>query len=85
MHCDEANSAGCDVVLQVQFPSGEVVPAPIRVRPYARDTLERLSQHFELIAFTASHACYAHKVLDFLDPKGQLFSHRLTREHCLAT
>ena len=26
----------------------------------------------EIIVFTASHNCYANKVLDYLDPKGEL-------------
>jgi hypothetical protein len=31
-----------------------------------------MSQFFEIIIFTASHACYANEVLDLLDPQNQL-------------
>ena len=55
------------------------------MRPYVKDTLERLSNHFELIAFTASHKAYADKIVDILDPKKIFFSHRLFRESCFKT
>jgi CTD small phosphatase-like protein 2 len=38
------------------------------VRPFAKQLLAQLSQHCEVIVFTASHACYANVVLDHLDP-----------------
>jgi len=38
-----------------------------------------------LIVFTASHECYASKVIDYLDPENKLVSHRLYREHCITT
>lgn len=40
---------------------------------------------FEIIVFTASHNCYANKVLDYLDPKQEFFHHRLFREHCIVS
>jgi len=33
--------------------------------------------------FTASHSCYANKVIDFLDPEGKHVHHRIFRNHCL--
>lgn len=56
--------------------------ASIFLRPHVRETLENLSKHFEIIIFTASHRGYADKVIDILDPQGDLVSHRLFREHC---
>jgi len=35
--------------------------------------------------FTASHQCYASKVLDHIDPTGKLIHHRLFRDHCVTT
>ena len=38
---------------------------------------------FELVIFTASLSAYADPVIDFLDPEGSLFKHRLYREACV--
>ena len=47
--------------------------------------MHALKELFEIIVFTASHNCYANKVLDYLDPKEELIHHRLFREHCVVT
>lgn len=41
-----------------------------------------MSRMFEIVAFTASHESYADVVLDEIDPKRELISHRLYRRHC---
>jgi len=41
-----------------------------------------LSKFAEIIIFTASSASYADVILDHLDPKKELISHRLYRHHC---
>ena len=73
----------CDVVLPVRFPSGDIVEAGIKIRPYCLETLEELSKLFEVVVFTASHSCYANVVLDYLDPSHKFISHRLYRENCV--
>lgn len=35
--------------------------------------------------FTASHECYASKVIDYLDPEGKFISYRLYRENCITS
>ena len=57
----------------------------VNVRPYTRECLEELNNYFEIVIFTASHSCYANKVLDFLDPNKNLIKYRLFRENCLLT
>ena len=49
------------------------------------DCLRELSKDFEIIVFTASHSSYANRVIDYLDPKGDLIHHRYFREHCVQT
>jgi len=44
-----------------------------------------MSQHFEVIIFTASHSSYANVILDFLDPNKEYIHHRLYRESCIST
>jgi CTD small phosphatase-like protein 2 len=43
--------------------------AGINVRPFALEILKEMSQLYEVIVFTASHSCYANRVLDYLDPR----------------
>jgi len=85
IHCNESLDMPADVVLPIMFPNGEVVEAGINVRPYAIEILKELSQYYEIVVFTASHACYANVVLDYLDPHEQYIHHRLFRDSCVVT
>lgn len=58
------------------------VPIFVKIRPYLAHFLQVVSRLFEVAVFTASLNKYADKVLDYLDPQGNLFTHRLFREHC---
>lgn len=42
-----------------------------------------MSEHFELIVYTASVQQYADKVLDFIESKHHFFSYRLYKQHCI--
>jgi len=85
IHCNESTDIPSDVVLPIKFPHGEIIEAGINIRPYAVEILKEISQHFEVIIFTASHACYANVVLDYLDPQNQYIHHRLFRDNCVVT
>lgn len=82
VHC-VADITRAEVLIPVRFSGGETVKAGVNVRPFARECLQEASKVFEVMVFTASHQCYADRVLDHLDPTGQLIHHRLYRDSCL--
>ena len=51
------------------------------IRPGVIEFLQEISKYFEIIFFTSSYKAYADFILDKLDPRGFLISHRLYRSH----
>ena len=47
------------------------------LRPQLYDFLEKVSNKFEVVIFTASQACYANQILDIIDPGTQDLERRL--------
>ncbi|CAD8062882.1 unnamed protein product [Paramecium sonneborni] len=83
IHCQESNDDPSDIVLTIKFPTGETVEAGINIRPYCKEMLQLLSSKYEIIVFTASHECYAQKVLNYLDPDQKFIHHRFFRDSCV--
>jgi CTD small phosphatase-like protein 2 len=82
IHCNENDDAPCDVLIDIDLGDGEPIKASVNIRPYCYQMLQVLQEHFELVVFTASHQSYADKVLDHIDPKRTIFSHRFFRDSC---
>lgn len=83
IHSEEANcSKTYDKVLTITLSNNRAQRIGLKLRPNCREFLEKMSQKFELIIFTASLEDYANKVIDYLDPENKLISHRLFRQHC---
>ena len=53
----------------------------VAVRPGAIEFLEKMSEYYEVVIFTASLSKYANPLMDILDPNKYCTS-RLFREHC---
>jgi len=47
--------------------------------------MRKLKDQAEIIVFTAGQREYAEPILNFLDPKNELFDHRFFRENLLQT
>lgn len=76
-HCDDA-----DFTFTVFFNLKEYT-VYVKQRPYLHAFLERVSEMFEVVIFTASQSIYAKQLLDILDPDGRFISRRMYRESCL--
>ncbi|KAK4756126.1 hypothetical protein SAY87_009883 [Trapa incisa] len=55
----------------------------VRKRPFLKAFLERVSDLFMVVIFTASESVYAEQLLDILDPESKFFSRRCYRDSCM--
>jgi len=73
------------VTLNISTPTGKSIPAGFNIRPYTHEMLKEVNKYYEVVVFTASHKWYANVILDYIDPTGELFQHRLYRDSCIMT
>lgn len=55
----------------------------VLIRPYARALLEKLSQKYEIVIFTAADERYAKEIIKQLDPHGHFISALLASQYCI--
>lgn len=83
IHCAEDDEP-YDVCLMVQnSQSNSKFETYIKIRPYAKKILQAMCEFYEIMVFTAGHAHYADKILDYLDPGNKYICHRLYRNTCI--
>jgi len=82
VHCHPSKLDGPDPPLKLRIETCPPLNAHVYVRPAARKLLDWAKDAYEVVIFTASASIYADQVLDWLDPNGNIISHRLYRQHC---
>lgn len=87
IHCIDAYPGARRFDMEVDFinDEGEQLQGLLNIRPFAAEFLREMSQHFEVVIFTASMKYYADRILRILDPKKEFISSVFTREHCSKT
>lgn len=84
IHCtgDISLEGRFQMKLDFRRDDGVIIPGLLNLRPYVREFLAGVSQHYEIAVFTASLNYYAHTIIDILDPKRDYISHVLDRNYC---
>lgn len=62
---------------------GDFFSVAVTFRPHLDAFLKFVSEHFEVVLFTAADKMYAEQVLDGIDPEGSFLPHRLFRDSCV--
>jgi CTD small phosphatase-like protein 2 len=78
---DTFSDVEADLKFKVHW-NWENLEVKARFRPHLKLFLEKMSEKFEIVIFTASLAQFASPVMDAIDPDGRFISHRLYRESC---
>ena len=71
-----------DIVFPVHFNNVNY-QVYVRKRPHMDLFMQRVSQLFEIIVFTASQKVYADKLLSIMDPQRKWIKHRVFRDSCV--
>ena len=87
IHCSGDLSLRNQFEMEIDFINHEGVPLRglLNIRPHARQFLQTMSEHFEVVVFTASMKYYADRILRVLDPQRKFISHVFYRESCART
>lgn len=85
IHTKDAQGSNLNVQTSIKLNRDETIRAQILIRPHLTQFLERVSEIYELVIFTASQACYANHIINMIDPKNKYFSSRIYRNNCVMT
>jgi len=82
LHSSIAALQTYDIVFPVHFNAINY-QVYVRKRPHMDYFMNRVSQLFEIIVFTASQKVYADRLLNIIDPQRKWIKHRVFRDSCV--
>jgi Dullard-like phosphatase family protein len=87
IHCTGDSSQRHKFDREVDFINHEGIPLTgyLNVRPHTTRFLEVMSEHFEVVIFTASMKYYADRILKIIDPQRKFVSEVFYRDSCCRT
>ena len=73
--------------MEIDFINDEGVDLKglLNIRPHAKRFLQTMSQHYEVVIFTASMKYYADRIMQILDPQKQFITSMFYRDSCAKT
>ncbi|KAJ1947549.1 hypothetical protein GGF37_000314 [Kickxella alabastrina] len=82
VHCVLNKVDNADLTFPVEY-NGINYDVYCRLRPGYKEFLEKASELFEVVVFTASQQVYADRLLNIIDPERRYIRHRLFRDSCV--
>ena len=82
IHCELNPDNSAQTKIEVVLPNKTTKEIGLNIRPHWKEELLKIKTKYYLIMYTASHHSYADSVLNYLDPKKEIFDLRLYRNNC---
>ena len=82
IHCELNPEKVSQTTIDVMLPNKKIKSIGLNVRPHWKEEILKIKKKYFLIIYTASHQSYADSVLNYLDPKKEIFDLRLYRNNC---
>lgn len=82
IHCELNPEKASQTTIEVMLPNKKVKSIGLNIRPHWKEEIMKIKKKYFLIIYTASHQSYADSVLNYLDPKKEIFDLRLYRNNC---
>ena len=87
IHCNQSPSVRSTFDMEVDFinQEGHELIGYLNIRPHVTRFLETMSQHYEVVIFTASLKYYADRIVKIIDPQREYISELFYRDSCSKT
>ena len=82
IHCELNPDNSAQTKIEVVLPNKTTKEIGLNIRPHWKEELLKIKTKYYLIMYTASHHSYADSVLNYLEPKKEIFDLRLYRNNC---